>query len=515
MNRLASSRLPLALCLLALATPWPPLAAQEGPPMRAMDARDEVRGPIVAPPVDTAVTQEREVRIKGQRVPYTVTVGYQPVWDDDGQPIAALFYTFYQRSDVRDRTDRPLVISFNGGPGSGSLWMHLGYTSPKQLIIDDEGFPIRPYGVRDNPNSILDVADIVYVNPVNTGLSRIVNDAARDQFFGVNEDVGYLADWVDTFVSRNGRWPSPKFLIGESYGTTRVSGLAGELQGAHWMYLNGVILVSPTELGVPRDGPVGEALYLPHYAATAWYHHALDPELQARDLVDLLGEVEAYTLDTYLPALARAGSLPDDRRAEIARQVGRYAGLDPDFVADYNLAPPVTAFRKELLRDQGLTVGRLDARYRGEDRADAGESYDYDPALTAWNHAFAPAINTYLRDDLGWKTDLQYWLFGPVHPWNRDGDRTGENLRQAMAENPFLHLMVQSGFFDGGTDYFRAKYTMWNMDPSGRLQDRMWWKGYRSGHMMYLRDEDLATANDDIRAFIAWSLEAAQGPAKY
>lgn len=515
MNRLASSRLPLALCLLVLATPWPPLAAQEGPPMRAMDARDEVRGPIVAPPVDTAVTQEREVRIKGQRVPYTVTVGYQPVWDDDGQPIAALFYTFYQRSDVRDRTDRPLVISFNGGPGSGSLWMHLGYTSPKQLIIDDEGFPIRPYGVRDNPNSILDVADIVYVNPVNTGLSRIVNDAARDQFFGVNEDVGYLADWVDTFVSRNGRWPSPKFLIGESYGTTRVSGLAGELQGAHWMYLNGVILVSPTELGVPRDGPVGEALYLPHYAATAWYHHALDPELQARDLVDLLGEVEAYTLDTYLPALARAGSLPDDRRAEIARQVGRYAGLDPDFVADYNLAPPVTAFRKELLRDQGLTVGRLDARYRGEDRADAGESYDYDPALTAWNHAFAPAINTYLRDDLGWKTDLQYWLFGPVHPWNRDGDRTGENLRQAMAENPFLHLMVQSGFFDGGTDYFRAKYTMWNMDPSGRLQDRMWWKGYRSGHMMYLRDEDLATANDDIRAFIAWSLEAAQGPAKY
>jgi len=515
MTRLATTRLPLALCLLALAAPRAPLAAQNGPPMRDMDTHDDVRGPVVAPPVDTAVTQEREVRIQGQRVPYTVTVGYQPVWDDDGQPIAALFYTFYQRSDVRDRTDRPLVISFNGGPGSGSLWMHVGYTSPKQLIIDDEGFPIRPYGVRDNPNSILDVADIVYVNPVNTGLSRIVNDAARDQFFGVNEDVGYLADWIDTFVSRNGRWPSPKFLIGESYGTTRVSGLAGELQGAHWMYLNGVILVSPTDLGVPRDGPVGEALYLPHYAATAWYHHALDPELQARDLVDLLGEVEAYTLDTYLPALARAGSLPDDRRAEIARQVGRYAGLDPDFVADYNLAPPVTAFRKELLRDQGLTVGRLDARYRGEDRADAGESYDYDPALTAWNHAFAPAINTYLRDDLGWKTDLQYWLFGPVHPWNRDGDQTGENLRQAMAENPFLHLMVQSGYFDGGTDYFRAKYTMWNMDPSGRLQDRMWWKGYRSGHMMYLRDEDLATANDDIRAFIAWSLETAEGPAKY
>ncbi|MFO7894441.1 MAG: hypothetical protein R6U63_11965 [Longimicrobiales bacterium] len=505
----------VVLFVLATLLAAPLMAQDRGPERSERAAGEEVRGPVVAPPVDTAVTLEREARIRGERVPYTVTVGYQPVWDDDGEPVATLFYTYYRRSDVRDPAGRPLMISFNGGPGSASVWMHLGYTSPKQLVIDDEGFPVRPYGVRDNPHSILDVADIVYVNPVNTGLSRIVNDADREQFFGVNEDVEYLADWIDTFVSRQGRWPSPKFLIGESYGTTRVSGLAGELQGSHWMYLNGVILVSPTGLGVDRDGPVRDALYLPNYTATAWYHDALDPELQARDLEELLAEVEAFTLDAYLPALARGGSLPEDRRTEIARQVARYAGLDPTFVADHNMAPPINAFRKELLRDRGLTVGRLDARYKGSDRANAGERYDYDPAMAAWNHAFAPAINHYLRDELGWETDLRYFMFGPVHPWNREGDETGENLRQAMAENPFLHLMVQSGYYDGGTDYFSAKYTMWNMDPAGRLQDRMWFRGYRSGHMMYLRSEDLATSNQDIRDFVARALEAAEGPARY
>ncbi|MFW5947667.1 MAG: S10 family serine carboxypeptidase-like protein, partial [Gemmatimonadota bacterium] len=249
---------------------------------------------VVAPPADTAVTREGSVRIGDGTVPYTVTLGTQPVRDEDGAAVASVFYVYYERSDVDDRTDRPLFISFNGGPGSGSLWMHLGYTSPKQLIIDDEGFPVRPYGVRDNPHSILDIADIVYVDPVNTGFSRILGDADRSRFFGVNEDVAYLADWIDVFVSRRGRWASPKFLIGESYGTTRVAGLAGALQAGHWMYLNGVILVSPTGLGIDRGGPVGDALYLPHYTATAWYHDALDPALQARDLEALLAEVEAF-----------------------------------------------------------------------------------------------------------------------------------------------------------------------------------------------------------------------------
>src|SRR5690554_1620876 len=204
--------------------------------------------------VDWSNTTKHEVTIKGKKIPYTATVGNQPVWDDSGNPIASLFYTYYERSDVRDKSRRPLVISFNGGPGSASVWMHIGYTGLKILNIDDEGYPIQPYGVSDNPHSILDVADIVYVNPVNVAFSRMIgDDTKRENFFGVNADINYLAEWIDTFVSRNHRWPSPKYLIGESYGTTRVSGLANRLQSAHWMYLNGVILVSPTGLGIDRD----------------------------------------------------------------------------------------------------------------------------------------------------------------------------------------------------------------------------------------------------------------------
>jgi carboxypeptidase C (cathepsin A) len=467
-------------------------------------------------PVDTAITTQHEVVIRGERVPYRATVGTLPVFGPEGEAIASLLYTFYERTDVTDRDNRPLAISFNGGPGSASVWMHIGYTSPVQLIIDDEGYPVQPYGVRDNPNSILDVTDIVFVNPVNVGFSRIVGDAAREQFFGVNEDIAYLAQWIGTFVTRHDRWTSPKFLIGESYGTTRVSGLAGALQSRQWMYLNGVVLVSPTGLGVPRQGPVREALSLPNFTATAWYHGQLEASLQDRDLEEILPEVETWTLDTFLPALARGGSLPEVEKRAIAEQAARWAGVSEQWFLDHNLRPSVGEFRKELMRDEGLTVGRLDARYRGRDRQDAGESYDYDPAMSAWNHAFAPAINHYLRNVLGFETDLQYYLFGPVRPWNRDGDSTGEDLRGAMSANPYLHLLVQSGYYDGGTDYFSAKYTMWNLDPAGRLQDRMWWKGYRSGHMMYLRAEDIITSNQDIRDFIAWSLQATMdGPAKH
>jgi carboxypeptidase C (cathepsin A) len=468
------------------------------------------------PKVDWSNTTEHEVQIKGNKVPYTTTVGNLPVYSEDGKIIASLFYTYYQRSDVRDKTRRPLVFSFNGGPGSASVWMHIGYTGPKKLKIDDEGFPIQPYGVDDNPHSILDVADIVFVNPVNVAFSRMVHeDAERETFFGVNADIEYLAQWINTFVSRENRWPSPKYLIGESYGTTRVSGLAEELQSAHWMYLNGVILVSPTGLGVDRDGPVGDATPLPYYAATAWYHNALTPALQNKDLDDILPEVEEFTINEYIPALAKGGFISDAEKNRIAERVSYYSGISKEAVLDWNLRISTSFFWKELLRDEGLTVGRLDSRYRGIDRENGGERYDFDPALTAWNHAFTPAINHYLRDMLGYETDLQYWTFGPVHPWDRSGDNTGENLRSAMAENPYLHVMVQSGYYDGGTNYFDAKYTMWNMDPSGRLKDRLSFKGYRSGHMMYLRAEDLATSNEDIRVFIENSIPEEGMPAKY
>ena len=471
-------------------------------------------------PVDTTITATDEVTIKGERVPYRVTTGTQPVYGDDGHPTASLHYTYYERSDVDDRARRPLMISFNGGPGSGSLWMHLGYTSPKQLRISDEGYPVQPYGVRDNPHSILDVADIVYVNPVNTGFSRVIDeDTDPEQFFGVNADVEYLADWIDTFVSRQNRWRSPKYLIGESYGTTRVAGLAGELQDDQWMYLNGVILVSPTGLGLEPEGPEprSSVLKLPYYTAAAHYHGQLPDELQERAMEPLLEEVEDFALDEYLPALARGGFLEEARRQEIARRVARYSGLSEQTVLDQNLAVPEDFFWKELLREEGHTIGRLDSRYLGLDRKDAGDEYDYPPELTMWNHAFAPAVNHYLRDELGFETDLQYHLFGPVHPWSGGPEEydAGERLRQAMAQNPYLHVMVQSGYYDGATDYFSAKYVMWNLGTRKTLRNRLRFEGYRSGHMMYLRSADLVTSNDDIRAFIEQSIPEEGQPAQY
>ncbi len=467
---------------------------------------------------ESQVTTSHEVTIGGQRIPYTAASGTQPVWNEEGKPVASLFYTYYVRSDVKDRAPRPLVISFNGGPGSASVWMHIAYTGPRVLEIDDEGYPVQPYGIRENPYSILDVADIVYVDPVNTGYSRILDkEAKRSDFFGVNADIKYLAEWINTFVSRNNRWRSPKYLIGESYGTTRVSGLALELQNAHWMYLNGVILVSPTDLGIQRDGPVEAANRLPYFAAAAWYQKALSPELQNKDLeTGLLPEVEAFTLNELLPAMTLGGFLDEGKKTEMARKMAYYSGLSEKVILQHNLDVPTQFFWKELLREKGgFTVGRLDSRYLGIDRKEAGERPDYAAELTSWLHSFTPAINYYLREHLNYKTDIKYNMFGPVNPWDRTGDNTGDNLRQAMAQNPYLHVMIQSGYYDGATTYFNAKYNMWHLDPSGKMKDRLSFKGYRSGHMMYLRREDLKSSNEHIREFIRASLPGKGAPARY
>ncbi len=465
---------------------------------------------------DQSVIADHEIIIKGVKVPYKTTTGMMPVWDPEGKVQAGVFYTYYERSDVKDRAARPLMISFNGGPGTASLWMELGYTGPRILNIDDEGYPIQPYGLRDNPYSLLDVADIVYVDPVNTGFSRAVSkDIPTSRFFGVNADIKYLAEWINTFVSRMNRWASPKYLIGESYGTGRVSGLALELQNNHWMFFNGVILVSPTTLGIERDGPVAAALRLPYYAATAWYHKALPSDLQQKDLTAMLPEVEKFTVDELIPALTKGGFLEENKRKEIAAKISRYSGINEKVVVQNNLDVVPSLFWKELLRDKGYTVGRLDSRYKGIDKKDGGEQPDFNAELISWEHSFTPAINMYLREELKFKTDLKYYVFGPVQPWDRSGDQTGENLRKAMAENPYLHVLIQSGYYDGACDYFNAKYNMWQLDPSGKMKDRLSWEGYRSGHMMYLRRPDLETSNESLRIFIKKTTPKPGQPAKY
>lgn len=459
-------------------------------------------------PVDTVITTQHNATINGASFSYTAQTGTQPVWDENAKPIASLHYTYYTRNNIKDRAVRPLLISFNGGPGSGSVWMHLAYTGPKVLKIDDEGYPVQPYGVNDNPHSVLDIADIVYVNPVNTGYSRTIpasgKEVDRDKFFGINADIKYLAEWLNTFVTRNNRWRSPKYIIGESYGGTRVMGLSLALQNQQWMYLNGVIMVSPADYKVIRNsGPVAEAINLPYYTAAAWHHKALPPALQSKDLLEILPESEAYTIDKLIPALAKGGFLEASEKEAVADKMAYYSGLNKKDILDHNLSVPTSFFWKNLLKDKsGHTVGRLDSRYLGIDKQLSGTKPDYNSELTSWLHSFTPAINYYLQEELNFKTDVKYNMFGPVHPWNNDDDNTRDNLRQAMAQNPYLNVLVQSGYYDGATTYFNAKYTMWQVDPSGRMKDRFSFKGYRSGHMMYLRREDLKTANDDIRDFI-------------
>ena len=458
-------------------------------------------------PVDTVVTTNHSTQIKGVTINYQAQTGTQPVWNKEGKPIATLFYTYYRRTNIKNGSQRPLIFSFNGGPGSASVWMHLAYTGPKILKIDNKGYPVQPYGYKSNPNSILDVADIVFINPVNTGYSRMVEVDGelpdRKQFFGINEDIAYLAEWLTTFVSRKQRWESPKYLIGESYGGTRVMGLSAALQESQWMYLNGVIMVSPADYKVIRvGGPVSSALNLPYYTAAAWYHQKLPSSLQQKDLTDVLPEVESYTLDKLIPALAKGGFISEKEKMDVANKMAEYSGLSLESILQNNLDIPTHFFWKDLLRDQGKTIGRLDSRYLGIDRKDAGVRPDYSAELTSWLHSFTPAINHYIQKELRFKTDIKYNMFGPVRPWNNDNDNTREDLRRAMAENPYLRVLFQSGYYDGATTYFNAKYTMWQVDPSRKMKDRFDFKGYRSGHMMYLRNEDLIQANEDIRIFI-------------
>jgi|TARA_B100001094_G_scaffold44943_1_gene39864 carboxypeptidase C (cathepsin A) len=469
-------------------------------------------------PIDTIVVTQHKTIIKGQAISYEAQTGTQPVWNEEGKPIASLFYTYYRRTDIKNSNQRPIIFSFNGGPGSASVWMHIAYTGPKILKIDDEGYPVQPYGFKTNSYSILDVADIVFINPVNTGYSRMVKVDGklpnRDTFFGINADIRYLSGWLNTFVSRNNRWESSKYIIGESYGGTRVMGLSLALQNQQWMYLNGVIMVSPADYKTFDDNPVSSALNLPYFAATAWYHKQLKPELQQKDLLDVLPEVEKFSINSLIPALAKGGFIDNEEKNVIAQKMSDFIGIPKNVILQQNLDLPTQYFWKELLRDEGRNIGRLDSRYLGIDRTDTGSRPDYSAELTSWLHSFTPAINHYIKNELKFKTDIKYNMFGPVRPWNEENDNTRENLRQAMAQNPYLHVMTQSGYFDGATTYFAAKYSQWQMDPSGKLRDRFSFKGYRSGHMMYLRKEDLIKANDDLRDFIKKTTTNGK-PAKY
>ncbi|HET7618917.1 MAG TPA: hypothetical protein VFK20_10440, partial [Vicinamibacterales bacterium] len=439
-----------------------------------------------------------------QPVSYTAKAGTLILRDDGQQPLASFFYVYYTRDNAGDLSKRPLIYSFNGGPGTGSLWMHIGFTGPRRVEYDENGFMLKPpYRLIDNDQSILDVSDIVYINPVGVGLSRMAPGQDLHKFHGVMEDIQSMGDFIRLFTVREGRWQSPKFVMGESYGTTRASGLAGYLQSAHQMYLNGVILVSMTNLSYEAGDDVRYATTLPYMTAAAWYHKKLPADMQSQPLATAIAASEKYASGEYQLALFKGSQITPEERTAVAQKVAQLIGVSPEFVLHNNLRVSKQRFWKELLRDQGLTIGRLDSRYTGTDKDAGGEAPDEDPALQNWNGPFGAAINMYLRDELKWETDDKYYVWGNVRPWKRDPPtNVGEMLRQAMAENPFLHTLVMGGYFDGATDFYSARYTIGHLDPSGALNKRFHFAFYESGHMLYLKDSVRAAAKQDLVKFI-------------
>jgi carboxypeptidase C (cathepsin A) len=447
---------------------------------------------------------QHSLTIGGQVIGYTVTTGTMPLHDDKGEQDAYIFYIAYTRDGIKDKTKRPLLFSFNGGPGSSSVWMHMGFLGPRKVLYNTDGFMLQPpYELTNNEHSILDVADLVFIDPVATGYSRMLPEKPQHKYHGVMEDIQSVAEFIRLYVTRNDRWGSPKFIIGESYGTTRAAGLTGYLLSRHSMYTNGTILVSMTELGPDPPLDASCMLILPYYTATAWYHKALSADLQERPLREVLDEAEAFALGEYATALNKGGWLADAERDTLAVKISRYTGLSVDFVKNCNLRVQRHRFWKELLRSRDLTVGRLDSRYTGTDRDSAGETYEFDPAMAHWNGPFTGAVNRYFKEELKIDTDLIYNIFGDVRPWNGRRDvNTGEMLRQAMTANPFLKVFVLEGYYDGACDYFTAQYTMSHLDLSGKLKDRISFGFYESGHMMYIHLPSLMKAKQDLAHFI-------------
>lgn len=459
---------------------------------------------------ETTSVTKHTIEIGGQRIPYTATAGTILLRDDKNKPEASVFYVAYTRDDVTDRSKRPIFYSFNGGPGTASVWMHMGFTGPRKVVYDDEGMmPAPPFRLENNSHAILDVADIVYIDPVGTGFSRMAPGEDAHRFHGVMEDIRSVGEFIRLYTTRNSRWDSPKFLIGESYGTTRAAGLVNYMQQTHQMYFNGVVLVSMTGLDYQTGSDLGFALSLPHYTATAWYHKALPADLQGKPLRAVLQESEQFALGPYLDALVRGDHLTGAERDTVAAQVGRLAGLSKAYVLNSNLRIDRGRFRKELLRSRGQTVGRLDSRYTGTDRDAAGATNEFDPAMEAWNGPFAAVINDYFRDELKWETDAKYYIWGDVQPWRRDQrTNTGEMLRSAMTQNPYLRVLVLASYYDGATDYFSAQYVMSHLDPGGAIKDRISFAFYESGHMMYVRKSDLAKSKQDIAQFVQLALRS-------
>lgn len=476
------------------------------------------------PPVDQIVQTRHTIRILDQEIPYTVTCGTivlkeeiekkgEKEGESEGEkPKAQIFFIAYTRDDIDNLEKRPLTFSFNGGPGSSSVWMHLGLLGPRRVLMDEIGNPLPPpYRIVDNEYSLLEHTDLVFIDPVSTGYSRAVVGEKAKQFHAFKKDLESVGDFIRLYTTRYQRWLSPKFLIGESYGTTRAAGLSGYLQDRHGMYLNGLMLISSVlnfqTLEFEHGNDLPYILFLPTYTATAWYHRRLPADLQA-NLKQALVESEQFASGEYAAALMKGSNLPSDDYTSVVKKLARLTGLSETYIEETNLRVEIFRFTKELLRDERRTVGRLDSRFKGIDRDAAGERFEDDPSMMNIMGPYTAAFYDYVRRELKFEIDLAYEILNiKVWPWSYAEHENryvevSETLRRAMTINPFLKVYVANGYYDLATPYFASEYTFNHLGLDASLQHNLSMGYFEAGHMMYIHIPSLQKLKNELVDFI-------------
>lgn len=520
----------LALCSLAFAAlaaaqppaaprplttqiqPRPPLPQTQAPPPGTRDeppAASAGRYEVTTASEEKISQTSHAVRLDGREIHYTATAGTLPVRLDEGKVAARMFFVAYTK-DGEEPQSRPIAFLYNGGPGSASVWLHMGSFAPRKVRMADEGFqPAPPYRLVDNDNSLIDVSDLVFVDAIDTGFSRVVAGVNNVQFHDQEGDIRAFGEFIREYLTMYNRWPSPKFLIGESYGTIRSAGLAQELQTRHGIELNGIVLVSALltyqTLAPSPNNDVAYADQIQTFAASAWYHKKLPPDLQQKTVNAVVDEARVFAFGEYLQALARGHALDEHQRAAMADKLARYTGLSPRFILAANLRVDSARFRKELLRDKRLVIGRLDSRFTALDADAAGERQEFDPANTALQGAYVALFHDYVRNQLKWESDLHYPTAGNVRPWgyvqNAFMDKT-DALRQTMAKNPFVRVFVACGYYDMATLVGGIEFNMAHLAYDRQITDRVAFGYYEAGHMMYIRPSAHRALKKDVAAFI-------------
>ena len=484
------------------------------------EEKDQSEDLLPDEPQDQLSITQHSVTIGQQEIHYTVTAGTIVLKEEqekdrksDGEKAkASVFFVAYTLDNTGDTAKRPITFSFNGGPGSSSVWLHLGVLGPRRVETDQQGNLLQPpYQLIENQYSVLDQTDLVFIDPISTGFSRVVQGEEAKQFHGFKKDIESIGNFIRLYTTRYQRWTSPKFLIGESYGTTRAAGLSGYLQERHGLYLNGIMLISSVldfqTIRFMNGNDLPYILYLPSFTATAWYHNLLDEGLQV-DLHQTLQEVEAFAVGEYTLALMKGTDLPEDERQEITRKLVRYTGLPIDYIERTDLRVSIMRFCKELLRNQGKTVGRFDSRFTGLDRDSVGERFEYDPSYTNILGPYTATLNDYLRSQLKFESDLAYEILTDrVHPWNYDPHQNQyvnvtDTLRKAMTTNPYLKVFVASGYYDLATPYMATQYTFNHLGLDKSLQQNVSMSFYEAGHMMYVHQQSLIQLKKDLSSFI-------------